>query len=107
MMLRERTGRRLMQHFARLDLQLAAEAALAAQAEAVAAAACGAGADGGEVRVAGTEAVVGWRSAALRRRERGDVGAQPQPVLAPGAVAQGARVAAAIGAAVADAIRGA
>lgn len=107
-MLRERTGRWLMQHFARLDLALAAEAALAAQAEAIAAAAREAGADGGEVvRVAGTQAVVGWRSAALRRRERGDVGVQPQPVLAPVAIARGAHVAAAVGAAVADALRGA
>jgi hypothetical protein len=53
------------------------------------------------------ETLVGWRSAALRRCERGDVGVHPLSVLAPVVVAQGARAAAAVGAAVADALRGA
>lgn len=99
--------RGLMRHLARLDLDLAAEAALAAQARVVAAAAGRVGADGGEVVAAGAEAVVGWRSAALRRREQGDVGVPPQPALAPLAMAQGAQAAEAVAAAVADALRGA
>jgi hypothetical protein len=101
------TMRGLMRHLARLDLELAAETALAAQAEAIAAAARAAGAEGGEVRAARTEAVVGWRSAALRQRERGDVGVRPRPVLSPVVMAQGGLAAEAIGVAVADALRGA
>ena len=101
------TMRGLMRHLARLDLELAAETALAAQAEALAAVAREAGADGGAVRTVGTEAVVAWRSPVLRQRERGDVGVRPQPVLAPVALAHGARIAEAVGAAVADALRGA
>jgi hypothetical protein len=101
------TLHRLMRHLAQLDLELAAEAALAAQVEAIAMAAREAGADGGEVQAAKMETLVGWRSAALRRCERGDVGVHPLSVLAPVVVAQGARAAAAVGAAVADALRGA
>ncbi len=101
------TLRGLMRHLAQLDLEGVAATALAAQAEAIAAAVREAGADGGDVQTAKVEALVGWRSAALRRRERGDFGMRPRPALAPVAVAQGACVAAAVGAAVADALRGA
>ena len=92
------TLRGLMRHLAQLDLERVAETALAAQAEAIAAAAREAGADGGEVRAAKGEALVGWRSVALRRRERGDLSVRPRPVLAPVAVAQGGRAAEAVGA---------
>lgn len=101
------TLRGLRRHLARLDLETVAEAALSVQAEAITAAAHRAGAPGGEVRAGQTEAVVGWRSAAQRRRESGDAGLRPEPVLAPLAMAHGAEVAAAVGAAVADAVRGA
>jgi ATP-dependent helicase YprA (DUF1998 family) len=107
MTLRERMGRGLRQHLVRLDLERAMEAALAEQAVVIAAAAREAGADSGEVRAAGTEALVGWRSAALRRRESGDAGVPPRPVLAPVALAHGGHAAEAVGAAVADALRGA
>ena len=101
------TLRGLRRHLARLDLELVAEAALAAQAEAIVVAAREAGAGGGEVRGTSTEAVAGWRSSALRQREWGEAGVRPQPVLASLAVEHGARVAEAVGAAVADALRGA
>ena len=107
MTLRERMGRGLRQHLVRLDLERAMEAALAEQAVVIAAAAREAGADSGEVRAAGTEALVGWCSPAVRRRENGDVGVPPAPVLAPVAAAHAERVVAAVGAAIADALRGA
>ena len=107
MSLSVRMERGLGRHLARLDLDAAAETALAAQAEVVAAAARAVGAEGGEVQAAGMGVLVGWRSAALRRREVGEAGVRPQPVLAPVAVALGAQVAETVGAAVADAIRGA
>ncbi len=97
----------LRRHLARLDLALAAEAALAAQAEVVLAAAHETGTAGGEVRADRTDALVGWRSPALRRRESGDVGVPPAPVLATVAMELGAPAAMAVGAAVADALRGA
>ena len=97
----------LIKHLARLDLQLVAETALATQAEAIAERARAAGAGGGEVQAAGPVAVVGWHSAALRRRERGDVGVPPQPLLASVVAAQGSGAAEAVSAAVADALRGA
>ncbi len=106
-MSRGQTGRELMRQLARLDLDLAAGAALAAETEAILVAAGEAGAAGGEVRVARTEALVGWRSPALRRREHGDVGMPPAPVLAPVGAAHAERVVAAVGAAVTDALRGA
>jgi hypothetical protein len=96
--------RGLMQHLARLDLQLAAETALAEQAAAIAEAAHAAGARSGEVRAAGAEVLIGWRSAALRRHENGEVGTPPQSVLAPVVAAQGASTAEAVGAAVAGAL---
>ena len=105
MILRGRTGRELIQGLARLDLDSVAAAALATEAEAIAAAAGEAGAAGGEVRATGTEALVGWRSAVLRRREHGDAGMPPSPVLAPVAEAHGAGAAAAVGMAVVDALR--
>jgi hypothetical protein len=105
-MLRGQTGRELVRQLVRLDLDLAAEAALAAEAEAIVVAAGEAGAAGGEVQAARTEALVGWRSPALRRRENGDVGVPPASVLAPVTAAHAQRVAAAVGAAVADALRG-
>jgi hypothetical protein len=106
-MLGGQTGRELLRRLARLNLDLAAEAALAVEAEVIAAATGEAGAAGGEVRAAGAEALVGWRSSALRSRENGDVGVVPAPVLAPVAAARAERAAAAVGAAVADALRGA
>ena len=106
-MLRGQTGRELMRQLARLDLDLAAEAALATEADAIVVAAGEVGATGGEVEAAGSEALVGWRSPALRRRENGDVGVPPAPVLAPVVAAHAQRVAAGVGAAVADALRGA
>jgi len=105
-MLRGQTGRELMRQLARLDQGLVAKAALAAEAEAIAVAAGEAGAAGGEVQAARTEALVGWRSPALRRRENGDVGIPPAPVLAAVAAAHAEYVAVAVGAAVADALRG-
>jgi hypothetical protein len=101
------TGRELMRHLAWLDLDAVAEAALAAEAEAIGVAAGEAGAAGGEVRAARTGALVGWCSPAVRRRENGDVGVPPAPVLAPVAAAHAERVVAAVGAAIADALRGA
>ena len=100
------TVRGLRRHLARLDLEPAAEAALAAQAGAIVEAARAAGADDGEAQVAGSEALVGWRSAALRRRERGDAGVPPQPVLGPVAATHGALAAEAVAAAGVDALRG-
>jgi hypothetical protein len=106
-MLGGQTGRELMRRLTRLNLDLAAEAALAVAAEAIAVAAAEAGAVGGEVRAARAEALVGWRSSALRWRENGDAGVVPAPVLAPVAAAHAERAAAVVGAAVADALQGA
>lgn len=105
-MFRGQTGRELIRRLARLNLDRAAEAALAVAAEAIAVAAGDAGAAGGEVQATRVEALVGWRSPALRRRENGDVGVAPAPVLAPVAAAHAERTAATVGAAVADALRG-
>lgn len=101
------TLRGLMQHLGRLELERTAAAVLAAQAEAIATAAREAGAGGGEVLATAQEALIGWRSAALRRRERGELGERPRPVLARVGAAQGASAAEAVGAAIADALRGA
>ena len=101
------TLRGLMRHLARLDLDARGGGGAGGAGRGDRGGGARVGADGGEVRAAGTGAMVGWRSAALRRRERGDVGVPPAPVLAPVAVAHGARAAAAVGAAVADALRGA
>ena len=106
-MLRGQTGRELVRRLARLNLDLAAEVALAVEAEAIAVAAGEVGAAGGEVQAARAEARVGWRSSALRRRENGDVGVAPAPVLAPVAAAHAERAAAAVCAAVAEVLRGA
>jgi len=101
------TLRGLRQHLARLDLELAAEAALMAQAEALAEAAREAGAEGGEVCLGSTGPMVGWRSMELLRREVGGVGVPPRPVLAGVAMRTGELAATAVGAAVASALEGA
>ena len=100
------TVRGLLRDLARLDLDLVLEAALVEQGAVLAAAAHAAGAKGGDVTVAASEAVVGWRSATLQRREAGEVGAPPAPVLVPLAIAEAPRIATAIGMATADAVRG-
>lgn len=101
------TGRELTRQLAQLNVELAAEVALAVAAETIAAKAGEIGAVGGEVQSSRTEALVGWRSPALRRRENGEVGMPPAPVLAPLAAAHAESAAMAVGVAVADAFRGA
>jgi len=65
------------QHLAQLNLQKAAETALATQVEMLAKCASAAGANGDEVWTGETVTQIGCHSAALRGRERGEVGMPP------------------------------
>jgi hypothetical protein len=92
----------LVTKLATLDVEAIAERAAAIEAKDIAEALP---LERGEVRAGQGRVEIGWRSAALRRREQGDVGVPPRPGVAAVMAARGERAAEAIGKAVADALR--